>query len=134
MQRPLTKTVNTNLDWFMSVREMQHTEGFSFPIFEWSFGQREGFRGGEVHCWSLQCTYTFEDRRERRRFVFDSIENLLAKIDEYGWGKPPFINEVSRDIAVAKGKFKIEGVEDFEELEEIFMELREKWQVLASTS
>lgn len=123
-------TTNT-LRWFMSIREMPHSSGFSYPVFEWSFGQENGIRGGELRAWITNGKLVFEQRRKEadgpNEWSFDSTEEALAKIAEYGWGEPPHITEVFQILTEAKAKLPVKNAE---EAKALFEELRQKWQAL----
>lgn len=132
MERPLKKRVDSELKWFMSIRKMPHVSGFSYPVFEWSFGYKNGLRGGELRAWSLQGGLVFEDRRApiempKYGWRFKSIEEALAKIDEYGWGEPPYIDEVFQAMIEAKSRFPVECLEL---AERIFQNLKEEWSAI----
>lgn len=131
MKRPLKQTVSSKMRWHMSVREMPHQAGFSYPVFEWSFGEQDGIRGGELRAWPLQETLVFQDRRESEDKRFESVEEALKVIDEYRWGEPPFIDEVFQDTVSTHQKFP---VEDMETAKQIFQELRQKWEGLVASS
>lgn len=130
MQRPLEKRVGPGLDWRMAVREMSHVSGVRYPVFEWSFGGEDGLRGGELRVWPLQGMLIFQDRRQSTDWKFQSIEKALAKINEYGWGEPPHIDEIFQDAITAHQKLQVEGVGSREEVEQIFQTLRAKWMIL----
>jgi len=125
MQRPLEKRVDESLGWIMSIREMSHTSGVPYPVFEWSFGQGDGFRGGELRAWPILGTLVFRDRRESEDWPFESVEKALAKVDEYGWGEPPHIDEVFQALLEARNQLPAKNKED---AERIFNELRQRWQ------
>ena len=135
MKRPLEKRVNADLQWIMSVVEMPTNDGTSYPVFEWSFGAEDGLRGGELRAQPLQGILVFETRRgdsingERCPWTFDSIEQVLEYVDHFGWGEPPHIDEVFQDILNAQKKFPVKGKED---TEQIFQELRRKWEDLVA--
>ncbi|PIR01888.1 MAG: hypothetical protein COY73_01195 [Candidatus Nealsonbacteria bacterium CG_4_10_14_0_8_um_filter_37_14] len=128
MQRPLEKQVSDEFNWFMGVQEMPHTSGISYPVFEWSFGAKDGIKGGTLRAWPFQGILVFEVRGEEEKF--DSIKIALKSINEYGWGEPPHINEVLQDILETKSKFP---VRDIEEAKQVFKELRQKWQTLVAS-
>ena len=132
MQRPLTKKVEDSLEWTMAVKERPHRDGFSYPVFEWSFGSESEFSGGELRAWPLQGTLIFQDRRESEPWRFQSVEEALAKVDEYGWGEPPNVDEVFQDALSTHNRLQEEGVQGSEEAEKIFKELKEKWEALAT--
>lgn len=73
------KKADEKLGWHMSIREIPHQVGISYPVFEWSYGYKEGFRGGELHAWPLQGLFVFTDRRERNNWKFQSAEEVLKK-------------------------------------------------------
>lgn len=81
------------LAWHASVREMPHVNGFSYPVFEWSYGMKEGMRGGEVRVWSLQKSFSHINRREGHEYTTDA-DGALAWAEEMGWGEPPHFIEV----------------------------------------
>lgn len=140
--------VKQEFDWYMSVKDMPHQAGFSYPVFEWSFGQKDGFRGGELQAWAPQGILVFQDRRdialtveERQshpvdedghtmKFDPDQSEKLIHILTEgYGWGEPPHFREILQDVTEAKAKFPVDSKE---KAEKIFAELKEKWGVLVS--
>ena len=108
---------------------MPHQSGLSYPVFEWSFGRKDGIRGGELLAWPLQGLLVFQDRRGGLEWKYESVEEALEKVDEYGWGEPPYIDEVFQDTIDTKGQFPIESTEA---AEAIFEELRQKWTALAA--
>ena len=129
MRKPSGKWVNPDLGWFMSIHEMPHVKGFSYPVFEWSFGSKDGLRGGELRAWSLQNMLVFEDRREpvempKGGWKFKSVKEALAKIDEYGWGEPPYIDEVFTAMTETNNQFPVECLEI---AERIFQNLKKAW-------
>jgi len=129
--RPLVKRVGGDAEWHISVREMPHKAGFSYPVFEWSFGRKDGIRGGELRAWPLQGHLVFTDRRESRDWKFTELEEALAKIDEYSWGEPPHIDEVFQDVLNTKKQLPAENVGA---AKAIFEELWQKWEALATSA
>ena len=127
------KQVEGKRGWIMSVLEMPTTQGPSYPVFEWSYGSKDGIRGGELHAW-IHGILVFEDRRPidmpEGGWKFKSVEEALSKINEYGWGRPPHIDEVFQDVIEAKKKL---AASTKEETEKIFQELREKWKALVTS-
>lgn len=131
------KTTESKPGWNMSVRTAPTIHNISYPVFEWSYGFKDGIRGGELRVWISSGIFVFEDRRHpiempQEGWKFDSVEKALAKIeDEYGWGKPPHINEVFQDIIEVRKKFPMGSKE---EAEKIFGELQKKWEGLLTTA
>lgn len=127
------KPTEEKLGWIMNIRDMSTaTQGFSYPVFEWSYGLKRGIRGGELRAWPQNGMLVFEDRRgptdmPKGGWKFNSVEEALAKINEYGWGEPPHIKEIFQDILGLKKKIPFKNRED---AEKTFKELKEKWQVL----
>ena len=130
MERPLKKRVSAEADWAVKIVEMPHVSGISYPVFEWSFVREDGLRGGELRAWPLQGILVFQDRRGSMDFPFETVEGALGKIDEYGWGEPPHIDEVFQDIRETKKKFLAKSLE---EAKQIFEELRQKWENLTTS-
>ena len=121
------KQASTELNWIMSVRKIPHKKGFFIPVFEWSFGYKNGIRGGELRAWPLHGNLVFKARRESLDHKFESIEGALEKVDEYDWGKPPHIDEVFQDLLEIKERLPIKSLE---EANQILEELKKKWEAL----
>jgi len=117
------------LTWHLSLKDMPHKGGFSYPVFEWSYGYKDGFRGGELRAWPPQGILVFETRRGEGPFRFDNIDEAQAKVDEFGWGVPPHLDKVFQDIQATKSKFPVKGLD---ETVKIFGQLKEKWEALIS--
>jgi hypothetical protein len=114
------------MGWHMSVREMPHKEGFSYPVFEWSYGAKDGIRGGELRAWPLQRALVFETRRGEGPYGFDTVEEVMETISKYGWGEPPHIKEVWETIMeLPHPDFK-----DIKLIKKISAELNQKWEAL----
>jgi hypothetical protein len=113
--------------WHMTVRNMPHKEGFSYPVFQWSYGFKKGLRGGELRVWPLQEILVFEARRGEGPFIFHTIEEAMVKVNEYGWGEPPHLQEVFLDAQ----KLKANPPKNIKELKNFFAELKRKWEELA---
>jgi len=110
---------------------MPTEQGPSYPVFEWSYGFEDGIRGGELHAWpSHGGSLVFQSRREDYSQKFQSVKEALKGIEEYGWGKPPHIDEVFQDIIELQKKIPADTIE---EAERIFKELRRKWESLATS-
>jgi len=86
------------LSWHITVAKMPHKDGFSYPVFTWSYGAKDGLRGGELRAWPLQGILVFDPYRGEGPFKYEILEKAMAKIDEYGWGKPPHIDEVFAEL------------------------------------
>ena len=132
LSRPLVKRGHSDLDWFMCVREAEHTSGISYSVFEWSFGEEDGMRGGELYAYPIQKMLFFVDRRasESSMSEFKSVEAALTEIDKYGWGEPPHIDEVFQDVLAIQEELQRKGVENSKE---IFLSLEEKWMNLITS-
>ncbi len=128
MQRPLEKRVSEELNWLMSVLEMPHDSGTSYPVFQWTFGAKDGIKGGTLRAWPFQGILVLDVRGDEEKF--DTTLSVLKRIDEYGWGEPSHIDEVLQDIQETKSKFPTRNIE---EAQQIFEELRQKWQTLATS-
>jgi len=125
MKRPLVKRIKGEPGWVMRVREMPHQKGISYPVFEWAFCHK-GICGGTLRAWSLQATLVFEDTRESSGdWKFTSVEEALRKIDEYGWGELPLIDEIFQDLLDIKGEFPVDSLD---RAKKIFDEFRGKWE------
>ncbi len=85
--------VTEQATWHASVREMPHAGGFSYPVFEWSYGFTEGLRGGEVRAWSLQKGFSVINWYEGDEVTTDA-EGALDFAERMGWGEPPNFVEV----------------------------------------
>lgn len=133
MKRPLEKRGNEGFSWHMSVMVMQDEDGFSCPIFTWSFESVEdGLSAGWLQAWPLGPPFLFIDAaRESSLGEFSEVENALSKIDQYGWGEPPHIDEVFKDMMDVAEKFPIEGPEA---ARAIFEELQAKWENLIQSN
>ena len=134
------ETAESEMCWHMSVQEMPHKGGFSYPVFVWSYGFKKGIRGGELRAWSLQGIFIFTDRREpiempEGGWRFETIDDVLAKLDEYGWGKPPHIDEVFKQTIETNAKFPLPSdTEDpAGEAERIFENITQEWKTLAAS-
>jgi len=132
-----TNTAEGKLSWIMSVRDMPHQAGFSYPVFEWSFGNKDGIRGGELRAWPLQGILVFEDRRAPTEMPeggwrFQTVGEAIEKINEYGWGNPPHLDEVFKQALETKAKFPLKSSKEnsVEEAKRIFKELQQKWETL----
>ena len=123
--RPLKKRVDAGLSWIMQVRGMLHQSGLSFPVFEWRF-RSELVWAGTVQAW-FQGFFIFRDRRESSELRFDKVEDLLVRIDTYGWGEPPYIDEIFLDITETRQMFPVRTVE---EAQRILQQLQQKWENL----
>ncbi len=119
--------MSKKLSWHMSIREVPHDSGISYPVFEWSYGFKEGFRGGELRAWPIRGELVFRERREQDDSKFHTVEKALVKINEYGWGKPPHLDEVFQIMLATKAQLPAKGLEN---AKKIFNELRQKWQAL----
>lgn len=129
MERPLKKRVSDALGWSMWLEELPHTSGLSIPVFRWSFGSKGESIGGDLRVFPHHGILTFQSRRSSIEGRFESVEKILAQIDKYGWGEPPHIDEVFQDAQDASVKVR---AGDKEAAEQIFEELRQKWQTVAS--
>lgn len=125
LSRPLKKRVDAELGWIMQVHEISHQSGLSFPIFEWHFCS-ELVLAGIVQAW-FQGFFIFQDRRKSSELRFDTVEDLLAKIDTYGWGEPPCIDEIFLDITEVHQIFPVRTKE---EAQRILQDLQQRWESL----
>lgn len=117
--------VENELKWIMDVQEMPHKSSASYPIFRWSFGEEGGITGAKLHAWPFHGLFVFKVRGNEIKF--SSIQDLLKEIDSYGWGKPPHIEEVFKDITETKERSPLKGLEEFKQVAE---RLRQKWNKL----
>jgi hypothetical protein len=130
--------------WHVTVREMPTTQGFSYPIFEWSYGFKDGLRGGEVRAWPIDCALIFKDRRDiilnagelqghpvnedghTMEFQPEQLEKLIFILEKgYGWGEPPNIKNVLAEMVSTSSK--IPGC-DKNDYAKLFIDLKEKWE------
>lgn len=125
LSRPLKKRVNVEASWVMQIREISDRSGLFFPVFEWRFCS-ELVWAGTVQAW-IQGFFTFQDRRESSELRFDTVEDLLAIIDTYGWGEPPCIDEIFLDITEARQMFPVRTIE---EAQRIFQDWQQRWENL----
>jgi len=133
MSETKEKSEKVEAKWHMSVQQMPHQKGFNIPVFEWSYGQTKGIRGGELQIWPLQPMIVFKDRRESEPDIFkesDMADKALAKVEEYGWGKPTCFDEVFKKMEVARENWP---PEDVEEIKKVFGKLRAQWEALANS-
>lgn len=130
------KQVEGKPHWIMGIQDIPTTQGPSYPVFEWSFGFENGMRGGELRAWpSHGGMLVLENRRgpinmPKGGWKFKTVQEALVKINECGWSKPPYINDVFQDIIDLQKKFPTGSKE---EAEGIFKELRQKWERLAAS-
>lgn len=136
----VTEKVETKPGWIMSVQEMPHRAGFSYPVFEWSFGFEGGIRGGELRAWPLQGILVFEDRRApiempEGGWVFRTIDEAITKINKYGWGKPPHLDKVFEQTLATKAKFPLKRSkkDPIKEAKQVFKKLQQEWKILAAS-
>lgn len=128
LTRPLKQTVDPSLTWSASVEDMPHRDGFSYPIFQWSFGFPGGLRGGELQVYSLQQELVFTDRRDSRPRTGKSVEEILPILEEYGWGEPDLLDKVF--VTLEEVRPQREQATTIEEISQVFSTLRERWQQL----
>lgn len=126
LNRPLRKRVSEELDWSMNIYEMPHTGDTSYPVFEWIFGKE--VIGSKLRAWPFQGIFVLDVRREQDRFC--SVEKLLIRLNSYGWGEPPHIDEVFKDIMETKEMLPIKDIEGFREVSD---KLRQKWEGLVAS-
>ncbi len=119
------KRVDDELKWSIDIQEIPHKSEVSYPVFRWIFGEKDGITGGKLHAWPFHGIFVFKVRAKEIRFT--SIENLLKEIDSYGWGKPPHIEEVFKDVIETKEMSPLKNLEEFKQVSE---ELRQKWSKL----
>ena len=130
LSRPLMKRGHSDLDWFMRVVELEHVSGIFYPLFEWGFGQENGMRGGELLVSPIHGKLIFQDRREAKPQIFESVEAALSKVDKYGWGEPPHIDEVFETALTTQAKLQ---KADIKGGMEILLALGEKWDILITS-
>ena len=107
--------------WFATVKEMPHAKGFSYPVFEWSYGN-DIMRGGEVRVWSLQKKLSFIDRRDDEKIT--DAEGALAFVEHMCWGEPP------RFIEVLAALDALPAFHNLEEAVAGFGALKAQWEKL----
>jgi len=115
-----------DVEWITRIREMPNKNGFSCPVFEWTVKEKKlGIYGATIRALPITGLLVFDIKGTE--FQFDSLDEALFTIeDECGWDKPPYIDEVFRDISEAKQKFP---TNDLKKTMEIFAELRQKWEI-----
>lgn len=111
-----------NAKWYATVREMPHVKGFSYPVFEWSYGIG-GMRGGEVRVWSLQRKLSFIDRREGDEEMTDA-QGALDFVERMCWPAPPHFLEVFDALHA------MPEPHNQEEAEKGFADLKKRWEKL----
>ena len=121
---PETKKVEDELKWRMSVEEMPHEGNVTSPVFRWIFGGEDCIVCDQLHAWPFHGFFVFKPRGEEIRLF--CIEELLKKIDSWGWSKPPHIEEVFKDVIETKER----SVKDLKEFKQVAEKLRQKWYKL----
>ena len=129
--RPLKKRVNSDAEWKMEARELPNQNGILYLVFEWRFcwnfpGIGISLCRGILQAW-FPGFFIFQHLKEPSEFRFETIDEALMKIDEYGWGEPPYIDEVFQDVKNAGRKPLTENPEA---AKEIFQNLHQKWGLL----
>jgi len=118
----IIKKVRGELSWSMDIQEMPSEGDFSSPLFCWTF---DGEDGVVLCAWPFHGFFIFKVRGKEAKFT--SIEELLKEIDSYGWGEPPHLQEVFKDVIETKEKSPADSLKEFTEVAE---KLRQKWNSL----
>ncbi|KKU82004.1 MAG: hypothetical protein UY09_C0025G0021 [Parcubacteria group bacterium GW2011_GWA2_47_8] len=133
MKSTVAKQAETKAVWVMSICEMPTSEGYSYPVFQWSYVTTLlGLCGGELLAWlSAGGVLVFKDRRGNEPHICKTVECALSIISQYGWVEPPHIREVFQDLKEMQPKFIPENLKN---TEEILQQLRERWGRLICTN
>lgn len=110
------------IKWHATVKEMPHNDGFSYPVFEWSYGS-DLLRGGEIRVWSLQRSFSHLNRREHNECTTDA-EGALEFANRMGWEQPPNFFEVYEAMMM------MPGAHNQEEAVKGFDDLKKTWEGL----
>ena len=125
-----TRTVEAGLKWYVTIKDMPHEQGFSYPVLQWSYGE-DGFRGGELELWPVQGTIVFTDRRpegpEEEPRIFDDPKKALAMVETYGWGKPHGFDGAFAAMQLARRSFP---PKDSQAAQGTFDDLKLVWQAV----
>jgi len=103
--------------WVMSVEEMPHGAGFSYPVFKWTWQLLSGLKGGELRIWP-QGRINFKSSREKDEEEYDFNLVTLRKVlktgssDLCGFGEPPYLEKVFKAVSAARKKFPAKDKDD----------------------
>ena len=123
----LRQRVGAELKWEMSIIEVPHVSGYSYPVFQWNISRKNGLVVGELAARPFPGILFFHNHKGITYLPFSTIKEALGAINKLGKGKPPYIDEVFQDVLETKKKFPIE---DSEEAGQVFSKLRKKWESL----
>ena len=126
MNRPLVRRTSAGFEWIMKLREARTPNGISLPAFQWAFCSSTGMCGGIVYSVPFQ-GLVFRSFPEMHEWTFRSVEKLLEKLDEYGWGEPPYIDEVFQGALWTQLQFPVTTPEVAQNL---FNKLQKEWATL----
>lgn len=121
-----------NPGWTMCVKGI--TSYHPFPIFEWRYDcLHVRVSGGELLTQMASCTFFFKKDGIRggqhNKWKFSSIEEAMGKINQYGWVRPPFIDEVFQIMLFARDNLPKENGSE----RRIFLAgIQEKLEILIS--
>lgn len=110
----------------MQVQEISHPTGpLLHPVFEWSFFSGHACMG-ILQVW-IKGRFIFKDLQNSYEFHFNTVNKVLVKINVYGWGEPPCIDEVLQGAIDADQMFP---TNTYSEAQRILSDLSHKWEKL----
>ncbi|MCH7605315.1 hypothetical protein IID24_05000 [Patescibacteria group bacterium] len=113
--------------WHLRTFAMPHPRGFSYPVFQWHFTKEKGPRVGELRAWSLQGLFVFQERRDGSRSILTSVEEANIKVQAYGWGQPPYIEQVFAEMSGLHKNFPTEKLGNLVAVNRAFQDLQDRW-------
>ena len=96
---PLKEPEGERGKWFMSLLSQDYDDGLVYPMFRWNFGESPDAPEAQIYAWPLaKPILFFYDVATRKEWRFYALDPLLAQLEKRGWGEPPHIREIFRDM------------------------------------